>query len=308
MKNYKKIAELTNISYIKPFRYCNTIWACYKSNNCYCLLSKLTGAPVYTPHIWFSKLEELSEAYFIATREDNLKTIIRKFDLSIVFENKWFPKWKLLKDGIFEVNNKQGAASYLEINKKNNLCNLDFWFINKTQYKDNVYIFERVDGMKTFIDINNYSIIFHNLWFLNWESFNNLFDKMTRADGKKTLVNKFTNIFQYANAWFFEWVNFDKECWKVTAENNLKTLINKSDATERYPNKWFYDWKEFNSDTFLVTNENGDATLIDKEDGEFILPEKDRWNKEDDYYVLEKGAIIRTKEDNFFVVREDKNK
>lgn len=119
MKTYKKIAELPNISYIKPFSYCDTIWECYKPNNCYCLLSKLTCAPVYTPHIWFRKLEELSEEYFIATREDNLKTIIRrKSDLSIVFENKWFPKWKLLKDGIFEVNNKQGAASYLEINKK----------------------------------------------------------------------------------------------------------------------------------------------------------------------------------------------
>lgn len=161
--------------------------------------------------------------------------------------------------------------------------------------------------MKTFIDINNYSIIFHNLWFLNWESFNNLFDKMTRADGKKALVNKFTNIFQYANAWFFEWVNFDKECWKVTAENNLKTLINKSDATERYPNKWFYDWKEFNSDTFLVTNEKGHTTLIEKEHGEFILPEKDRWNKDSDYYMLEKGAIIRTKDDKFIIVGEAKS-
>ena len=160
---------------------------------------------------WFKDISDFFDDYYIVTRENGLKNLIKKSDGKFVNDTLWYDRWAIerfpsnCEDYLFIVFDKTKCTPLrkdLTFVCKDKWASLWSWF-------DGNLLMKRDDNLSTIVSIKDGSYMYDNKWFLTWQNFNSDYYLVKTRKGKKTLISKRDGSLAFKNLFAYEIYNFE---------------------------------------------------------------------------------------------------
>jgi len=202
---------------------------------------------------WFKDISDFFDDYYIVTRENGLKNLIKKSDGEFVNEDLWYDRWAIerfpsnCEDYLFIVYNKTKCTPLrkdLTFVCKDKWASLWSWF-------DGNLLMKRDDNLSTIVSIKDGSYMYDNVWFASWENFSSNHYLVETSKGLKTLISKKYGSLAYNDLFAYQIYNFGD---KFLTFKNKKygTFLSSKDLKEVSNKKFMYQESINTSDIVLL--------------------------------------------------------